>query len=149
MRPTRRLWLALGAVSALLVIFAGACGGDGDGGLDGGLDGDGDSGTPVAGSGSLTDPSIVPTATAWPVPPDPVPLDESTIGPSDGGEEGDGVTPPGGGEIYIVVAGDTAFGIALQFDVTVEELAGANSTTVEDLRNLSVGQELIIPAPSE
>ena len=45
-------------------------------------------------------------------------------------------------------SGDNANDIALRFGVTVEELAAANHTTVDDLRSLEVGQVLIIPAPS-
>jgi LysM repeat protein len=44
---------------------------------------------------------------------------------------------------YIVVAGDTLFKIALNFDVTVEDLAEANG--IIDVNSLEIGQELIIP----
>ena len=45
----------------------------------------------------------------------------------------------------MVQGGDTAYGIALEFDVTLEELAAANGTTVDGLTNLFEGDELIIP----
>jgi len=54
-------------------------------------------------------------------------------------------TDDSGRETYVVQAGDTAYGIALQFDVTLEELAAANGTTVEELANLFEGDELVIP----
>lgn len=54
-------------------------------------------------------------------------------------------TDESGAQIYVVQAGDTAYGIALQFDVTLEELAAANGTTVDALSNLFEGEELIIP----
>ncbi|MFN2118715.1 MAG: LysM peptidoglycan-binding domain-containing protein [Candidatus Promineifilaceae bacterium] len=47
--------------------------------------------------------------------------------------------------IYTVVAGDTLFKIALQFDVTVDAIAEANG--IIDIDSLEIGQELIIPAP--
>ena len=50
-----------------------------------------------------------------------------------------------GSQTYIVQAGDTAYGIALQFDITLEELAAANGTTIDGLTGLFVGDELIIP----
>ncbi len=49
---------------------------------------------------------------------------------------------------YTVKSGDNANDIALQFGITVEELAAANHTTVEALRSLQVGDVLIIPAAS-
>jgi LysM repeat protein len=51
----------------------------------------------------------------------------------------------GGVQTYVVQPGDTAFGIALEFDTTLEELAAANGISVDDLTNLQVGQELQIP----
>ena len=47
---------------------------------------------------------------------------------------------------YVVQAGDTALAIAFQFDVSLEELAAANGTTVDSLNNLNVGDELVIPS---
>lgn len=65
---------------------------------------------------------------------------------SDAEDSGDGTTTDeSGARIYVVQAGDTAYDIALQFDVTVEALAAANGTTVDGLANLFVGEELIIP----
>ncbi|MBI2845532.1 MAG: LysM peptidoglycan-binding domain-containing protein [Chloroflexi bacterium] len=49
--------------------------------------------------------------------------------------------------IYVVEEGDTLWDIALQFGVTVEELIAANN--LPDPDSLAVGQELIIPLPSQ
>ena len=57
-------------------------------------------------------------------------------------------TPREGQTEYVVQSGDNASDIALRFGITVEELAAANNTTVDDLRSLEVGQVLIIPPPS-
>jgi LysM repeat protein len=55
--------------------------------------------------------------------------------------------PPttGGVDTYVVQPGDTGFGIALELNVTLEALAAANGLTVDDLTNLQIGQELLIP----
>ncbi len=58
-------------------------------------------------------------------------------------------TPELSGEgTYTVQAGDIAVDIAERFGVTVEELAAANNTTVQDLRSLDVGDVLVIPSPA-
>jgi len=93
----------------------------------------GDDGGPSPGSQSLTDPRDVPTATPWATPPPVVYV------------EGGPIPVTGGEGSYTVEAGDTAFGIAERFGVTVEELASANNMTVEQIAALSVGQKLIIP----
>ena len=41
--------------------------------------------------------------------------------------------------------GDTALAIAFRFDVTIDELAAANGTTLDGLNNLQVGDILVIP----
>ena len=56
--------------------------------------------------------------------------------------------PEGETQTYVVESGDNASDIADRFGVTVEELAEANDTTVEGLRDLEVGQVLKIPPPS-
>ncbi len=59
-------------------------------------------------------------------------------------------TPPastGSGNTYTVQAGDTAFGIALQFDTTVEALAAANGMTEDEITNLQIGQVINLPSP--
>jgi len=57
-------------------------------------------------------------------------------------------TPQEGQTEYVVQSGDNANDIALRFGVTVEELAAANDTTVDNLRSLEVGQVLLIPPAS-
>lgn len=71
--------------------------------------------------------------------------DATDDGDDTGDSGGETTTDESGAQIYVVQAGDTAYGIALQFDVTLEELAAANGTTVDGLSNLFVGEELIIP----
>jgi LysM repeat protein len=48
--------------------------------------------------------------------------------------------------VYIVQPGDNIYRIALQFNVTMAELMGANGITAATMNSISVGQELIIPA---
>jgi LysM repeat protein len=56
-------------------------------------------------------------------------------------------TPPPGSQVYVVQSGDTALGIAFQFDITMAQLAAANNTTEAGLRTIQIGQRLIIPPP--
>ncbi len=49
------------------------------------------------------------------------------------------------GEIYIVQSGDTLYGIANKFNLTVDELKKLNNLTSN---NLSIGQKLIVSMPS-
>lgn len=51
----------------------------------------------------------------------------------------------GSGTVYVVESGDTALGIAIRFDVTLEELAAANGMTVDEITELQIGQEIQIP----
>lgn len=60
--------------------------------------------------------------------------------------ETSGNPPTGSGTTYTVEAGDTLFAIAQRFGVTVQDIVNANS--MSNPNNLSVGQELIIPAGS-
>ena len=71
--------------------------------------------------------------------------DAADDGDDAGDSGGETTTDESGARIYVVQAGDTAYGIALQFDVTLEELAAANGTTVDALGSLFEGEELIIP----
>ena len=47
--------------------------------------------------------------------------------------------------VHHVAIGNTPFGIANQYGISVEMLAEANGITIDDLRQISVGQELVIP----
>ena len=58
------------------------------------------------------------------------------------------VTPREGATTYTVQSEDNASDIATRFGITVEELAAANNTTVDNLRSLQVGDVLTIPASS-
>ncbi len=129
------------ALFAPLLILA-ACGG-----------GDDDSGSLP---GQLTDPETVPTATPWDESPDVVILDPENIQslPPTQPEGGDGGSPtpaagePGAcGEIYIVVAGDTTFGIADKCGVSADDIEAANPDI--DIRSLSIGQEINLPPVTE
>jgi LysM repeat protein len=61
-------------------------------------------------------------------------------------------TPRPSGEpgivIYVVQPGDTAFGIALEYDVTLEALEAANGVGPGGLNSLSIGQEIRVPRPN-
>ena len=57
--------------------------------------------------------------------------------------DGSGVTS------YTVVEGDTAFGIALEFDTTVEALEAANGVAAGGLDSLQLGQIVKLPPPGE
>jgi LysM repeat protein len=59
-------------------------------------------------------------------------------------------TPPpsGDGSTYVVQEGDTAFGIAIEFDTTVEALAAANGMTEDEITNLQIGQVINLPSPN-
>jgi len=56
-------------------------------------------------------------------------------------------TAPSDGSTYTVQAGDTAFGIALEFDTTVEALAAANGMTEDEITDLQIGQVINLPTP--
>jgi LysM repeat protein len=56
-------------------------------------------------------------------------------------------TTPSDGTTYTIQAGDTAFGIALEFDTTVEALAAANGMTEDEITNLQIGQVINLPSP--
>lgn len=72
----------------------------------------------------------------------------SEDGEGDTDEEPEATTPPVATDgTYTVQEGDTAFGIALEFDTTVEALAAANDMTEEELENLQIGQVINLPAP--
>ncbi len=64
---------------------------------------------------------------------------QATATPGTGGGASDGT--------YTVQPGDTALGIAIQFDVSLEALEQANGVGPGGLDELSLGQVLIIPPP--
>lgn len=69
--------------------------------------------------------------------PSPVPGEEPPAGETP--------TAPIGADQYEVQSGDNASDIANRFGVTLQELADANGTTIDELRTLYVGQILKIP----
>lgn len=84
-----------------------------------------------------------PTSTSTPAAAAPT---ATPAAPSGTGTPAPGTTTTVGGvRTYIVERGDTASGIADQFNVTTEELAKANNRTVASLTNLQVGDRLVIP----
>jgi LysM repeat protein len=58
---------------------------------------------------------------------------------------GTGTPPAGGGETYIVQAGDFCGTIAADYDITLQELLDANDMTEADCNTLQIGEELNIP----
>jgi LysM repeat protein len=116
-------------------------------------------GTPVSTEQAIAQATATPAATATPTsaptvsvptptlsPPTPTstrvvssPTPHPTLPPT--------ATPAApAGRIYVVEESDTLLGIALEFDLTAEELATANGIDVDDF--LQLGQELIIPEPT-
>jgi hypothetical protein len=136
------IWTA--ALAALA--YALACGGGDD---DGG------------GTGQLSDPQNVPTATYWQDPPEVIMLDPDNIQPlptdppagSPGGGSGTEPTqPPAAGEpgvcgaTYTVIPEDTTFGIAEKCGVSPDDIIAANPDI--DPGSLTPGQVLIMPEGS-
>lgn len=146
-------------IAAVLAVVA-ACGDD-DGGTNGGGDG----------SGQLTDPRSVPTATPWPEAPDPFILDPDNLTPisggvgvgtptpaPDGGDDGDGGDggddggddgsgpPPGecGNDTYTIESGDTIFGIADKCGLDPQAIIDANPGI--DPAGLNIGDVINLPA---
>lgn len=116
--------LLLVPAAGLLIILS-ACGGGGDKG----------SGAPTA--RELRDPRTVPTATAPPSLPTPLPaLDLSA-------PVRRATALP---DVYLVKPGDTPAAIAQELGVDLDELLRLNNIT--DPRSLKVGQTLKIPRPS-
>ena len=68
-------------------------------------------------------------------------------GASSSGDNPTAPTIPSDGSTYTVQPGDTAFGIALEFDTTVEALAAANGLTEDEITNLQIGQVINLPTP--
>ncbi len=50
-------------------------------------------------------------------------------------------------QTYVIKTGDTLSKIAKEFGLTVDQLLEANKDTIEDPDKISVGDEIIIPAP--
>jgi LysM repeat protein len=104
----------LTALALTSVLFVAGCGGDG------------------GGPGDRPDPRKIPTATPFAVLPEPTILSGGLL-----------VTEGGGGDTYVVKAGDTLVAIALELGVPVEELIALND--LADPSRLEVDQILKIP----
>jgi hypothetical protein len=147
MTPHKFALLLTPAILALALALA-ACGGDDD---------DSDS---RAGTGQLTDPRNVATATPWPIAPTPMILDPDALTPLSGGAgvggadpttndngEGDGDDAGGEpgvcGDTYTIKAGDSIFGVALECDLDPDAVLAANPDV--DPGALSVGQVINLP----
>ncbi|TAK74734.1 MAG: LysM peptidoglycan-binding domain-containing protein [Dehalococcoidia bacterium] len=55
--------------------------------------------------------------------------------------------PPVTGDTYLVKPGDTAYGIALEFQVTLAELEAANGVAPGGLSNIKAGETIRVPKP--
>lgn len=55
--------------------------------------------------------------------------------------------PPASGDSYLVKPGDTAFGIALEFQVTLAELEQVNGVGPGGLNNIRAGETIRVPKP--
>jgi LysM repeat protein len=92
------------------------------------------------GSSATNSPSAAPPASTAPASEPPtLPPVEVTPSPE--------VTPaPATGTTYVVKKGDTLYGIALRFKITLKALEAANPS-IKDPKALKIGQKLVIPAP--
>ncbi len=72
-------------------------------------------------------------------------IDVSNLATSRPAAPPSGTAPATGSFEHTVVADDTAADIATRFDITLEELAAANDTTVEALASLQIGDVQLIP----
>ena len=52
-------------------------------------------------------------------------------------------------QVYVIAAGDTLSRVAKKFGLTVEQLLAANKDTVKNPDKISIGDEIIIPAPPQ
>ncbi len=90
----------------------------------------------VLGATSEPSPTAEPAATAEP---------SATPGPTDTPAPSPTLDPSGENCIYTVESGDIAIRIAERHSIELEELAALNNTTVDDLRSLQIGDELVVP----
>ncbi len=143
----RKFSLLLTPAAVILTLALAACGGDGD-----------DTETRI-GTGQLTDPRNVATATPWPDPPDPIILDPDALTPLSGGVGVGGSDPDDGdneggngdtggepgvcGDTYTIRAGDSMFAIAIDCGLDPDAVLAANPDV--DPGALSIGQVINLP----
>lgn len=83
-----------------------------------------------------------PTATPPPAPPTATPGPSPTPMPTP--------TPrPDGAIVHVVQSGDTLGAIALQYDISIDELRELNAGSIGDDNLIRTGQELVVSIPSE
>jgi len=142
----RKIALSITPPALLVTLVLAACGGGGDG----------DTETRV-GTGQLTDPRSVATATPWPEAPEPIVLDPDNLTALSGGEgvggvepddgDGDGDDPNGEpgvcGDTYTIESGDTLFGVAEKCNIDPDDVLAANPDV--DPGALSIGQVINLP----
>jgi LysM repeat protein len=88
----------------------------------------------------LLTPGETPTPTQPPPPPTPeTPLETPTPRPTP-------MPRPDGARVHIVETGDTLFGIALEYDLTLDEILQLNPHIAKD-DFLSIGQEIVVSVP--
>ncbi len=88
----------------------------------------------------LLTPGQTPTPTQPPPPPTPeTPLETPTPRPTP-------MPRPDGARVHIVESGDTLFGIALEYDLTLDEILALNPHIAKD-DFLSIGQEIVVSVP--
>jgi LysM repeat protein len=87
-------------------------------------------------------PAEAPTNTPLPPPPTATPGPSPTPLPT--------ATPrPDGATVHRVESGDTLFGIALRYDVSVDQIRQLNAGSIGSNDLIQVGQDLVISIPSE
>jgi LysM repeat protein len=90
----------------------------------------------------VTAPGVPPTATPPPPPPTNTPGPSPTPPPPP-------TARPDGATVHIVESGDTLFGIALRYGVSVDELRQLNAGSIGDNDIIQPGQELVISVSSQ
>ncbi len=90
------------------------------------------------GSGASPSPSAVPSASAPVVEPSAAPVATPAPTPV--------ATPAATSTTYTVKKGDTLYGIAKTYHVTVKAIEAANPD-IKDPNFIKIGQKLVIPAP--
>lgn len=83
---------------------------------------------------AVPSPISIAQSTPPPAAPGATPIEAPTLAPT---------TAPSGPITYAIQSGDTLGGLALRFDVSLEDLLAANDLDEDEI--LSIGQEIIIP----
>jgi LysM repeat protein len=91
----------------------------------------------------MTTPGQEPTATPPPVPP------TATPGGPTATPRPEPTARPDGAVVHIVESGDTLSSIALEYDVTVDQIRELNAGSIGDNNLIVVGQELVISGPAQ